>query len=165
MNSLVKRTAPSGRLTVSRIWPPVEIVSSQLPPPRSTIRTGAAVTRNVETRPRWIKRASSSPEIMSTFHPVVDLDPLQKSSRIARIAQSAGRDHAHRIRALLLYRAMKTAQNFYGVGDRLGRQQTGAKHAVAQSRNLAVFVDFEQSASGEARIFQANRVRSDIDRG
>ena len=71
-NSLVKRTAPSGKLTVSRMCPRLEIVSSQLPPPRSIISIGEAVARSEETNPKWISRASSSPEMISNFQPVAE---------------------------------------------------------------------------------------------
>lgn len=68
----MRRTAPSGRLTVSWMCPLRETVNSQLPPPRSTISTVEALTLKLETSPRWISRASSNPEMISTFHPVVD---------------------------------------------------------------------------------------------
>ena len=60
---------------------------------------------------------------------------------------------------------MKAAQNFYGFGNCLGSEQAGAKDAIAQAGDLAVFMNLAQAAPGKARDFQTNRVRSNIDRG
>ena len=60
---------------------------------------------------------------------------------------------------------MKAAQHFDRVRNGLGSEKSGAEHAVAQARDLAVFVNLDQAPSGEAGDFQTHRVRSNIDRG
>ena len=81
-NSLVRRTAPKGTLTVSRIWPRTEMVSSQLPPPKSTISAGQPEMRRFETSPKWMRRASSAPEMTSTVHPVTEWTQSINRSRL-----------------------------------------------------------------------------------
>ena len=71
-NSRVRRTAPRGRLTIWRIALCSEKVTSQLPPPRSTNRQRPRAAGSLETTPRWIRRPSSRPEIISTFQPVAE---------------------------------------------------------------------------------------------
>ena len=89
-NSLVKRTAPSGRLTVSLMRLRSESVISQLPPPTSISRHLPCVPGSPIT-PRWMRRASSRPEMISTSQPVSDLTQARKAwalraSRRAEVA-------------------------------------------------------------------------------
>ncbi len=91
--------------------------------------------------------------------------PLQKGARVAGVAQGAGGDYAHGVRAFLLHRTMEAPQHLDRIVDGLGRQESGAKDAVAQTRDLAIFVNFDQTPSGKAGDFQTDGVRSDIDRG
>ena len=93
-NSLVRRTAPKGRLTVSRMCPLMEMVSSQLPPPRSIIRTGDALTRAIgdqaEVNQAGFFDAGDDVELPSGG----GADPFEKSLRVTGIAQCAGGDDA-----------------------------------------------------------------------
>ncbi len=54
------------------ICPATEKVSSQLPPPRSMSSTRRALWRVPDITPRWINLPSSSPVMISTFHPVTN---------------------------------------------------------------------------------------------
>ena len=60
---------------------------------------------------------------------------------------------------------MKAAQNFDRIRNCFGSEKPGAEHAVAQARDLAIFMNLDQAPSGEAGDFQTHRVRSNIDRG
>src|SRR5271166_6416010 len=80
--------------------------------------------------------------------------PLQKGLRIARIAQSAGGDDSDGVGNNLLRSAMKAPQDLYRFGHRLGSEKSGTKHALAQTRNLAVFVNRMKAATREARDLQ-----------
>ena len=99
------------------------------------------------------------------FPPGGRAHPLQKSPRVARVAQGAGGHHANRVRAFVLYRPMEAPQRFDGIVDGLGGEESVAKDTVAQASDLAVFMNFDQPPPGEAGDFQADGVRSDIDRG
>ena len=99
------------------------------------------------------------------FPPGSRAHPLQKSTRVTRIAQGAGSHGANCFCAFLLYRAMEAPQRLDGIVDGVGGEESVAKDAIAQSRDLAIFMNFNQPPPGEARDFQADGVRSDIDRG
>ena len=95
-NSCCSRTAPSGRLTISRIRPWSESVTSQLPPPRSISTHRPLAPGSCVTTPRWISRPSSSPEITSTFQPVADFThavnaAALRASRMALVATTRTR--------------------------------------------------------------------------
>ena len=60
---------------------------------------------------------------------------------------------------------MEAPQGLHRIVDGRGRQESSAEYAVAQARDLAIFVNFDQTPSGKAGDFQTDGVRSDIDRG
>ena len=91
--------------------------------------------------------------------------PLQKRLRIAGIPQCAGRDDPDWVRDHLLCGAMKAPQNLHRFRHRLGGEKAGTKHALAQARNLAVFVDGTKAATCEACDLQPDRIGTDINRG
>src|SRR5579872_4122082 len=91
--------------------------------------------------------------------------PLQKRSGIARISQSAGSNDTHRVRPRILYRTMKPPQDLHRGGNRIRRQKTAAEYGFAQARDLAVLMDLDEPVADEASNFQADGVRSDINRG
>ena|SRR5438105_576945 len=84
--------------------------------------------------------------------------PLQKGSSVTSIAQGTGADHAHRIRAFLLHRAVKAPEHLDCVGHGFWGKQPCAEHAFAQACHLPIFVNLVQPSSGEARDFQTDRV-------
>src|ERR1700730_6819895 len=60
---------------------------------------------------------------------------------------------------------MKAPQHAHRFRHRLGRKQSAAEDAFTQARDLAVFVDFFQPPGLQARDFQTNGIRSDVDGG
>ena len=91
--------------------------------------------------------------------------PLEKRLRIAGVAQGAGGDHAHRVGDDLLRGAVEAAQHLHGFGHRLGSEESSAKHAFAEARDFAVFVQRAKASALQARNFQAHGVGADIDCG
>ncbi len=92
-------------------------------------------------------------------------NPLQKSLRIAGIAQCAGGDYAHWIGDYLLRGPMKAAQDLDGFSHRFGSEKAGTKDAFSQTRDFAVFVDGTKTSAREARDLQPNGIGTDINRG
>lgn len=91
--------------------------------------------------------------------------PFQKSLRVSGIAQGAGGDDANRIRSQSLGRAMEAAQHLDRFRHRRGRQEIGAKNAFPQTSDLAVFVNCVEAAAAQTGNLEADRVRTDINRG
>ena len=60
---------------------------------------------------------------------------------------------------------MKPSQYFNRDGYCFGRKKTAAEYRFAQARDFAVFVNLDKPVFGEARNFQPNRVRSNINGG
>ena len=60
---------------------------------------------------------------------------------------------------------MKAPQDLHRLGHRFGSEKAGTKHAFAQARNLAVFVDGTKAATREPRDLQPDRIGTDINRG
>ena len=141
-NSLVSRTAPRGRLVVSLMCPCFEIVSSQLPPPRSIINTGVVGSRRLETSPRWIKRPSSWPEMMSTFQPVADRTHSRKAcefraSRNALVPTTRTRSAPARCAALWKRRKTLTVSAIAS-GERYPvRNANSPKRTTARSSRIS----------------------------
>ena len=88
--------------------------------------------------------------MISTFHPVAERTHSRK---------------AREFRAFVLHRPMKAPERFNRIVDGVGGKKAGAEYAVAQARDLAIFMNLEQAPSGKAGDFQTHGVRSDIDRG
>src|SRR5258708_9275974 len=57
---------------------------------------------------------------------------------------------------------MKSAEHFDGERNGFRRQEHGLKNRFSQSRDFAVFEDFNQTVREQARDLQADRVRSDV---
>src|SRR5437660_10723159 len=60
---------------------------------------------------------------------------------------------------------MEAPQHAHRFRHRLGRKQSGTEDALTQAGDLAVFVDFFQPPSLQARNFKTNGIRSDVDGG
>ena len=161
----VRRTAPMGRLTMSSMCPSMESVSSQLPPPRSMSSARLLAMRALDSMPRWMRRPSSSPEMTSTFQPVAVRTQSQKGAAVLRVAQGAGGHHAHAVGSMVLGGAMKAPQHLHGLGHRLRIERAVGEDALAQARDLAVFVQGFQAAATGLRNLQPDRVRADVNRG
>jgi hypothetical protein len=60
---------------------------------------------------------------------------------------------------------MKAAEDFDGFRHRLGSKKAGAKDALSQTSNFAVFVDRAKMSACEARDLKPNGIGTDINRG
>src|ERR1700686_838506 len=60
---------------------------------------------------------------------------------------------------------MKAPQYAPRFRHRLGRKQSATENAFTQAGDFAVFVDFFQPPGLQARNFQTNGIRSDVDGG
>ena len=70
MNCSVRRMTPSFRLCATWVRAPVPCVSSTLPPPMSITTAAPPDTSTPYTAARWMRRASSVPEMTRTWMPV-----------------------------------------------------------------------------------------------
>src|SRR5882724_5297544 len=75
--------APTLRLRAASISPPRPTMNSVLPPPMSTTSTCCSNTGTAWSTPRWISRASSTPEITSTPTLALARAASRKSSRFS----------------------------------------------------------------------------------
>jgi hypothetical protein len=91
--------------------------------------------------------------------------PFQKSLRVAGIAQGTGGDDADGIRAQTLRGAVEAAEDLHGFRHRLRGQEVGAEHTFAEARDFAVFVNGVEFPAAQPGDLEANRVRTDINRG
>src|SRR4029077_10087393 len=91
--------------------------------------------------------------------------PLQKCARIAGIAQGSRCHHLHRIRAAFLRGTMEAPQHAHRFRHCLGRKQSATEDAFTQPGDFAVFVDFFQPPGLQARNFQTNGIRANVDGG
>src|SRR5580700_3334103 len=91
--------------------------------------------------------------------------PLDKCLRVAGVAQGARGDHSDRVGDYLLGCAMKATEDFDGFRHRLGSKKAGAKDALSQTSNFAVFVDRAKMSACEARDLKPNGIGTDINRG
>jgi hypothetical protein len=60
---------------------------------------------------------------------------------------------------------VEAAQDLNRFRHGLGREQAAAEHAFAQAGDLAVFVDFPEPSALQARDFQADGIRADVNGG
>src|SRR6202521_6420549 len=60
---------------------------------------------------------------------------------------------------------MEAPQHAHRFRHRLRRKQSATEDAFSQAGDLAVFVDFFQAPGLQARNFQTNGIRSDVDGG
>ena len=101
--------------------------------------------------------------MISTLHPVAESYPLQECLGVASVAHCAGCHDPHLIGPEPLCSPVKPAQNMHRVCHRFGCQKARAENAVAQARDLAIFVDGLEFAPAEPGDFQTNRIRTNID--
>ena len=150
---------------MSSMWPEMERVSSQLPPPRSTSKARRLAMRAADSTPRWIRRPSSRPEMTSTFQPVA-VRTQSRKARLLRASRSAlVATTRTRSAPCVMSRAMKSPQHAQGVRHRLGIERSVGENALAQACDFAVFVESFQAAVYHLGYFQPDRVRTDVNRG
>ena len=112
--------------------------------------------------PRWIRRASSRPEMISTFRPGLGLYPREKSQRIAGVAQGRGGNRSHVVAAVQFDRAIETFECHQGCSPSLGQYTTGFEHTVAQSRDFAILMEHFELMLLDSRDFQSAGVGTNV---
>ena len=169
----VRRMAPSLRLPAARVSPRSPTRISVLPPPMSTSTRRRSKTGTACSTPRWMRRASSTPEITSTSTPASSRARSRNTSafsasRTALVAtawMSASCTAAMRARRS---RARDAAVD--GVGGEL-LHVAGAR---AEAHHLLLAVDDLERRSGrtvgaldlaDAGDDQVERVGPDVDGG
>ena len=94
---LVSRSAPSLRLTDGEEARPARpTMSSVLPPPMSHTSTRRSKTGSAWSTPRWMRRASSTPETISTSTPASRCDPVEEVVVVLGLTHRAGGHGPHR---------------------------------------------------------------------
>ncbi len=128
----MSRTAPMGRLTMSAMWPEMERVSSQLPPPRSTSRARRWRYARPESTPRWMRRPSSRPEMTSTFQPVA-VRTQSRKARLLRASRNALVATTRTLSAAVGLRSpVESPQHSQGVRHGLRIERSISENAFAQ---------------------------------
>ena len=92
----VSRSAPSLRLATASRLPRSPTMSSVLPPPMSHTSARRSKIGNAWSTPRWMRRASSTPETISTSIPASRCDPVEEVVVVLGLTDRAGRDGPHR---------------------------------------------------------------------
>ncbi len=91
----VRRTAPMGRLTMSSMWPEMESVSSQLPPPRSISRARLFAIRALAKHAKMNQAAFFQSGDDFYFPAGGVAHPIEESAAVLGVTQGAGGDNAH----------------------------------------------------------------------
>ena len=147
------------------MWPEMESVSSQLPPPRSISSARRLAMRALSQHAQVDEAAFFQSGDDFHFPAGRGAYPVEKRAAVARVAQGAGGDHAYPIGAVSLRSAVEAAQHAQRERHRLRIQRSVGENAFAQASHFAIFVQSFQPAAYDLGYLQPDRVRTDVNRG
>ncbi len=91
--------------------------------------------------------------------------PLEKGTTVAGIAQGSGGDNTDSIGSMILNSTVKALQHADGECHRLRIERAVSEYALAEARDLAVFVQGVQASADNLSDLQADGVGTNINRG
>ena len=160
----VRRTAPTFRLRAAMVSPLSPISSSVEPPPMSTSSRRRSKTGTAWSTPRWISRASSTPEITSTWTPASWRARSRNSLEFVASRTALVRDGAHRS-VVAIGESLHPLEARQPSTQGIGRQQLHVAAPRTEPDDLALAGQrLETVPTDGSGDDQVDAVRSDVDR-